>query len=129
MNNNLLFVTNDKQEKIIVRLIRKGDKWGYNGQYIWNNEDDEEYFQEGVEFYFKIKNRDLIDNRQKYNRHLGKWLTRYYINDFFEDIEDDDTLILYDKNEEYKLTEQNVISIMKWLVDLGIIQIKNENII
>ena len=120
---------NDKQEKIIVRLIRKGDKWGYNGQYIWNNEDAEEYFQEGIEFYFKTKNEDLIDNRQKYNRHLGKWLTRYYVNDFFEDIENDDIFILYDKNEEYKLTEENVINIMKWLIDLGVIKIKNENII
>ena len=129
MNDNLLFITNDKQEKIIVRLIRKGNKWGYNGQYIWNNEEDEEYFQEGIEFYFKTKNEDLIDSKQKYNRHLGKWLTRYYVDDFFEDIENDDTFILYDKNEEYKLTGENVINIMKWLIDLGVIKIKNENII
>jgi hypothetical protein len=113
MSKNYIF-TNKQGEKIVARLLEQGDRWGINGEYLWDNDSlttSKEYEGDGIEFY-------LYDSGiSNYKYSADNWITRYYATDFIDEakISDNGEILICSTKEDYILTEDNVRSIIEWL--------------
>lgn len=118
MSKNYIF-TNKQDEKIVARLLEQGDRWGTNGEYLWDNDGlkiSEEYEGDGIEFYLY----DSSISNYKYS--TDNWITRYYVSDFLDEVEHSDNgeVLISTTNEDYILSEDNIKSIMTWLKSIKV---------
>jgi len=118
MLKNYIF-TNEKGEKIVARLLKQGDRWGINGEFLWDNDSlntSEKYNGDGIEFYLYTRN---INN---YKFSADNWITRYYVSDFIDEAEQlyNGEILIYSSKEEYVLTDGNIKGIIEWLESIKV---------
>lgn len=118
MLKNYIFSTNEN-EKIVARLLEQGDRWGINGDYLWDNDGSDktkEYEGDGIEFY--LYDSDISN----YKFSKDNWITRYYVSHFLDEVEQSDNgeILICSKDTDYILTEDNVKGVIEWLESMRV---------
>jgi len=112
MLKNYIFTTN-QGKKIVARLLEREDKWGVDGQYSWDNDDLDiikEYKGDGIEFYL------YDEHRGNYKLSTDNWITRFYVNDFIQEVQLSDAgEIIIGYETDYILSKADTRNIIIWL--------------